>query len=63
MTANKSKLPLAKNAVRKLRTLRHPGIVKVLETVEVKDKRDGNKMKFAHVKHRPKPIFMSPLRG
>ncbi|MCJ1243442.1 hypothetical protein MMC30_000639 [Trapelia coarctata] len=34
ITANKSRLPLAKNAVRKLRTLRHPGIVKVLDTVE-----------------------------
>ena len=35
ITTNKSRLPLAKNAVRKLRTLRHPGIVKVLDTVEV----------------------------
>lgn len=33
--ANKSRLPLAKNALRKLRTLRHPGVVKVLDTVEV----------------------------
>ncbi|PQE32132.1 kinase family protein [Rutstroemia sp. NJR-2017a WRK4] len=33
--ANKSLLPLAKNAVRKLRTLRHPGVIKVLDTVEV----------------------------
>ncbi|KAL8797364.1 MAG: hypothetical protein Q9195_000519 [Heterodermia aff. obscurata] len=32
---NKSRLPLARNAVRKLRTLRHPGVVKVLDTVEV----------------------------
>ncbi|KAI9851496.1 MAG: hypothetical protein M1838_003571 [Thelocarpon superellum] len=34
VTANKSSLPLARNAVRKLRTLRHPGVVKVLDTVE-----------------------------
>lgn len=34
VAANKSRLPIAKNALRKLRTLRHPGIVKVLETVE-----------------------------
>ncbi|KAF4631941.1 hypothetical protein G7Y89_g6182 [Cudoniella acicularis] len=34
VTANKSRLPMAKNAVRKLRTLRHPGVVKVLDTVE-----------------------------
>lgn len=34
MTANKSRLPLAKNALRKLRTLRHPGIIKVLDSVE-----------------------------
>ncbi|KAF2461490.1 armadillo-type protein [Lineolata rhizophorae] len=34
VAANKSRLPLAKNAVRKLRTLRHPGVVKVLDTVE-----------------------------
>ena len=31
---NKSRLPLARNALRKLRTLRHPGIIKVLDTVE-----------------------------
>lgn len=31
---NKSHLPLARNALRKLRTLRHPGIIKVLDTVE-----------------------------
>jgi len=35
ITANKSRLPLAKNALRKFRTLRHPGIVRVLDTMEV----------------------------
>ncbi|KAK2809921.1 hypothetical protein FQN50_003335 [Emmonsiellopsis sp. PD_5] len=34
IAANKSRLPLAKNAVRKHRTLRHPGVLKVLETIE-----------------------------
>ncbi|KAK6217588.1 hypothetical protein QIS74_07702 [Colletotrichum tabaci] len=34
IVANKSRLPLAKNALRKLRTLRHPGVIKVLDTVE-----------------------------
>ncbi|KAL1383274.1 armadillo-type protein [Phyllosticta capitalensis] len=34
ITANKSRLPLAKNALRKLRTMRHPGVIKVLDTVE-----------------------------
>ncbi|RJE19750.1 SCY1 protein kinase [Aspergillus sclerotialis] len=34
ITANKSRLPLAKNAVRKSRTLRHPGVLKVLDTIE-----------------------------
>ncbi|KAH6663411.1 kinase family protein-like protein [Halenospora varia] len=34
VTANKSRLPMARNAVRKLRTMRHPGVVKVLDTVE-----------------------------
>ncbi|RAL65380.1 hypothetical protein DID88_000948 [Monilinia fructigena] len=34
VSANKSRLPLAKNAVKKLRTLRHPGVIKVLDTVE-----------------------------
>ncbi|PNS14119.1 hypothetical protein CAC42_6632 [Sphaceloma murrayae] len=34
VAANKSRLPLAKNALRKFRTLRHPGVVKVLDTVE-----------------------------
>ncbi|KAJ5086405.1 hypothetical protein NUU61_007712 [Penicillium alfredii] len=34
IAANKSRLPLAKNAVRKSRTLRHPGVIKVLDTIE-----------------------------
>ncbi|CRG85191.1 putative inactive serine/threonine-protein kinase scy1 [Talaromyces islandicus] len=34
INANKSRLPLAKNAMRKCRTLRHPGVLKVLDTVE-----------------------------
>ncbi|KAJ6443303.1 protein kinase family protein [Purpureocillium lavendulum] len=32
--SNKGRLPLAKNALKKLRTLRHPGVIKVLDTVE-----------------------------
>ncbi|KAL9131048.1 MAG: hypothetical protein Q9217_000934 [Psora testacea] len=31
---DRSRLPLARNAVRKMRTLRHPGVIKVLDTVE-----------------------------
>ncbi|EEH18009.1 SCY1 protein kinase [Paracoccidioides brasiliensis Pb03] len=34
VAANKSCLPLARNAIRKHRTLRHPGVIKVLETIE-----------------------------
>ncbi|CAI4215388.1 unnamed protein product [Parascedosporium putredinis] len=34
ITANRSRLPLARNALKKLRTLRHPGVIKVLDTVE-----------------------------
>ncbi|KAK3326400.1 armadillo-type protein [Apodospora peruviana] len=34
IAANKSSLPLARNALKKLRTLRHPGVIKVLDTVE-----------------------------
>lgn len=34
ISANRSALPLAKNALKKLRTLRHPGVIKVLDTVE-----------------------------
>jgi len=34
VTANRSRLPLARNALRKFKTLRHPGIVKVLDTIE-----------------------------
>ncbi|RMZ91045.1 hypothetical protein DV736_g1716, partial [Chaetothyriales sp. CBS 134916] len=34
INANKSLLPLARNAVRKLRTLRHPGVVRVLDVIE-----------------------------
>ncbi len=40
INANKSRQSLAKNALRKFRTLRHPGIIKVLDTVEVGTKRD-----------------------
>lgn len=32
--AGKSRLPLAKNALKKLRTMRHPGVIKVLDAVE-----------------------------
>ncbi|XP_044721293.1 kinase [Hirsutella rhossiliensis] len=32
--ANKGRVALAKNALKKLRTLRHPGVIKVLDTVE-----------------------------
>jgi hypothetical protein len=28
---------MARNAVKKLRTLRHPGVIKVLDTVEVRN--------------------------
>ena len=31
---DRSRLPLARNAVRKMRTLRHPGVIKVLDTAE-----------------------------
>ncbi|KAK4241018.1 armadillo-type protein [Achaetomium macrosporum] len=34
ISANRSALPLAKNALKKLRTLRHPGVIKVLDTAE-----------------------------
>ncbi|KAF4984373.1 hypothetical protein FDECE_17095 [Fusarium decemcellulare] len=34
ITTNRSRLPLAKNALKKLRTLRHPGVIKVLDSVE-----------------------------
>ncbi|KAI1331858.1 ARM repeat-containing protein [Xylariaceae sp. FL0255] len=34
IAANKAQLPLAKNALKKLRTMRHPGVIKVLDAVE-----------------------------
>lgn len=34
INAQKSFLPLAKNAARKLRTIRHPGVIKVLDVIE-----------------------------
>ncbi|KAL8785548.1 MAG: hypothetical protein Q9213_003296 [Squamulea squamosa] len=34
ITASRSRLPLARNAVRKMRTLRHPGVLRVHDTVE-----------------------------
>jgi len=35
VNAQRSLLPLARNAVKKLRTLRHPGIIKFIESYEV----------------------------
>lgn len=35
ITSRRSLLPLARNAVKKLRTLRHPGVIKFLESYEV----------------------------
>lgn len=34
IASNKSLLPIAKNALKKLRTLRHPGVLKVLDTLD-----------------------------
>ncbi|KAI1614129.1 SCY1-like protein [Exophiala viscosa] len=34
VNTNKSRLPLAKNAARKLRTLRHPGVIRVIDVIE-----------------------------
>ncbi|KAG9785235.1 ARM repeat-containing protein, partial [Aureobasidium melanogenum] len=34
INTNKSRLPLAKNAARKLRTLRHPGVIRVIDVIE-----------------------------
>lgn len=34
---SRPRLQLAKNGLRKFRTLRHPGVVKVLDTVEVRE--------------------------
>ncbi|EED24003.1 protein kinase family protein [Talaromyces stipitatus ATCC 10500] len=34
INANKSRLSLAKNAMRKFRTLRHPGVLRVIDTIE-----------------------------
>ena len=41
---NKSSLPLARNALKKLRTLRHPGVIKVLDTVEVRYSHDNTRI-------------------
>lgn len=35
VNAQRSLVPLARNAVKKLRTLRHPGIIKFIESYEV----------------------------
>ncbi|EXJ79154.1 SCY1 protein kinase [Capronia epimyces CBS 606.96] len=34
ISLNKARLPLAKNAARKLRTLRHPGVIRVIDVIE-----------------------------
>ncbi|KAJ9602369.1 Nuclear aminoacylation-dependent tRNA export pathway component [Cladophialophora chaetospira] len=34
INANKARLPLARNAARKLRTLRHPGVIRVIDVIE-----------------------------
>jgi hypothetical protein len=36
VTTGRALLPLARNALKKLRTLRHPGVIKVFDTVEVR---------------------------
>lgn len=43
--ANRSRLPLAKNALKKLRTFRHPGVIKVLDSVEVRQGHTAEKLK------------------
>ncbi len=54
---------MARNAVKKLRTLRHPGVIKVLDTVEV-----GNigsihiRTSYEHAR-RPKRTYTLPRRG
>lgn len=35
ITTSRGGLPLARNALKKLRTMRHPGVIKVFDTVEV----------------------------
>ena len=57
IAANKSRLPIAKNALRKLRTLRHPGIIRLLDAVEVRRCFDLVHM-FAHTGARPKPTYI-----
>lgn len=42
ITTGKGRLPLAKNALKKLRTLRHPGVIKVLDAVEVRHTKQRN---------------------
>ncbi|EXJ96282.1 SCY1 protein kinase [Capronia coronata CBS 617.96] len=34
INSNKARLPLAKNAARRLRTLRHPGVIRVIDVIE-----------------------------
>lgn len=44
VNANRNRLPLARNALRKLKTIRHPGVVKMLDSVEVgliRSRQDG----------------------
>ena len=52
INANKSRLPLARNALKKLRTLRHPGVIKVLDTAEVRYPSVGVRRKSYERSHR-----------
>jgi hypothetical protein len=63
VTANKSRLPMARNAVKKLRTLRHPGVIKVQDTVEVGNVGSIYMRPSYEYLCRPKRTYTLPQRG
>ena len=64
VTADKSRLPLARNAVRKMRTLRHPGVIKVYDTVEVIPayRKEGSFRPSLMMYDRPRHTYTLPPR-
>lgn len=58
ISASKHLLPLARNSVKKLRTIRHPKVIKLLDTLEVYDHILA-KIQFLILENRTTLIYIS----
>ncbi len=62
INAKKSLLPIARNALRKLRTLRHPGVIKVFDTVEVRDRPFNSSLGLSNCQQTDAYIYIATER-